>query len=115
MEGLAACFSCLSFSVNLRTLSYKSVLIRSLLTFTWYTFLGIWMTILVCSNSIIIIVTVNLTKLNVTINNITVTHTIIITMKMVMRTMNTPVAQPPMNKPLTAAGEKELYISGIRL
>ena len=54
--------------------------------------------------------TVNLTKLNVTINNITVTHTIIITMKMVMRTMNTPVAKPPMNKPLTAAGEKELLV-----
>ena len=41
---------------------------------------------------------------------ITVTHTIIITMKTVMRTMNAPVAKPPMNKPLTAAGEKELLV-----
>ena len=28
-------------------------------------------------------------------------------MKVVMRMMNEPVAKPPMNKPLTAAGEKE--------
>ena len=28
-----------------------------------------------------------------------------------MRTMNAPVAKPPMNKPLTAAGEKELLVA----
>ena len=32
-------------------------------------------------------------------------------MKTVMRTMNAPVAKPPMNKPLTAAGEKELLVA----
>ena len=42
---------------------------------------------------------------------ITVTHTIIIAMKMVMRTINAPVARPPMNKPLTVAGEKELLVA----
>ena len=28
-----------------------------------------------------------------------------------MRMMNAPVAKPPMNKPLTAAGEKELLVA----
>ena len=67
------------------------------------------MTTLISADSIMIIVTASLA--NVTINNttVTVTHTIIITMKTVMRTMNAPVAKPPMNKPLTAAGEKELF------
>ena len=41
---------------------------------------------------------------------ITDTYTIIITMKTVIRTMNAPVAKPPTNKPLTAAGEKELLV-----
>ena len=31
-------------------------------------------------------------------------------MKMVMRMMNALVAKPPMNKPLAAAGEKELLV-----
>ena len=64
---------------------------------------------LISADSIINIVTVSLA--NVTINNNTVTHTIIITMKTVMRMMNAPVAKPPMNKPLTAAGEKELLVA----
>ena len=40
---------------------------------------------------------------------ITDTYTIIITMKMMMRVMTAPVANPPMNEPLTTAGEKKLF------
>ena len=53
LEGIVTFFNCLSFSVNLGTLGYKSVLIRSLLTFIWHTLLGIWMMMLVCSDSIV--------------------------------------------------------------
>ena len=61
---------------------------------------------LVCSNSIIIIVTASLA--NVTINNYSYSH---YNYHDENGNENAPVAKPPINKPLTAAGEKELQVS----